>query len=90
MTGRRCNAECARGFLDGEQFTIQRVRLRLKAWDLPVTAQIADAAGLEAMTLCRGAALAIENAGDHSIRIKSSQSANERDCALVGTHRSWP
>jgi hypothetical protein len=69
---------------------VDHVSLRLKAWDLPVSAQITHAAGLEAMTLCRGAALTIENAGDHSVGIKSGQSANERDCALVGTHRSWP
>ena len=37
-----------------------RVSLRLKASDLPVSAHITDAACLEAMTLCRGAALAIE------------------------------
>src|SRR3974377_757587 len=90
MNSRRRNAEGARGFLDGEQFAVDRMSLRLKAWDLPVSAQITDAAGLEAMTLCRGAALAIENTSDHSVGIKSGQSADERDCALVGTHRSWP
>lgn len=90
MHGRRRNAEYSRGFLDGQQFAVDRVRLRLEAWDLPVSPQIADAAGFEAMTLRRGAALAIENAGNHGVGIKSSEPANERNCILVGTHRSWP
>src|SRR2546429_161021 len=40
-----------------------------------MTAQIADAAGLEAMTLCCGAALAIENAGDHAVGLLVGQHA---------------
>jgi hypothetical protein len=45
MNGRRRNAEGARGFLDGEQFAVDHVSLRLKAWDLPVLRRRARSTG---------------------------------------------
>ena len=55
-----------------------------------MAAQIADAARLEAMAICRGAPLAIEDAGDHGIGIEGRQPAQERDRILIGAYRGRP
>jgi hypothetical protein len=48
---------------------------RLEAGNTPVAAQIADAAGSEAMTICRGPLLPIEDAGDHTIGVMGREPA---------------
>jgi hypothetical protein len=40
-----------------------------------VAAQIADAAGSEAMTICRGPLLPIEDAGDYTIEVMGREPA---------------
>jgi hypothetical protein len=49
-----------------------------------VAAQVADAAGGEAMTICRGPLLPIEDAGDHTIGVMGREPAQQRDRVLVG------
>ena len=64
--------------------------LELKARNVPMAAQVADAAGFESVTICSGAPLAIEDACDHSVGIELCQPANERDCVLIGVYRCRP
>ena len=42
------------------------------------------------MAVCRGAALAIEDAGDHGVGIMDGQPADERDRVLIGAYRGRP
>src|SRR5258708_35804258 len=84
------NAERDGGSLYCQQFAVRRVGSRLKAWNIPVTTQVADAARLEAMTVCRGAALAIEDAGDHAVGVMKGETADERDRVLVGADGGRP
>ena len=90
MDGRWCNAEHGRCLLDGQQFAFGFFGTRLKARNVPMAAQVADAAGFELVTICSGAPLAIEDACDHSVGIELGQLVNERDCVLIGVYRCRP
>ena len=90
MQGRRSDAEDGRRRLDRHQLALGVRGARLEARDIPMPAQIADAARLEAMAICRGSPLAIEDAGDHGVGIMDRQSADERDRVLVGAYRGRP
>ena len=55
-----------------------------------MAAQVADAAGGEAMTICRGPLLPIEDAGDHTIGVMGREPAQQRDRVLVGADGGRP
>ena len=55
-----------------------------------MAAQVADAAGGEAMTVCRGPPLPIEDAGDHTVGVMGRESAQQRDRVLVGADGGRP
>ena len=55
-----------------------------------MAAQVADAAGGEAMTIRRGPLLPIEDAGDHTIGVMGREPAQQRDCVLVGADGGRP
>src|SRR3984885_1566483 len=90
MEGRGGDGERCRRLLDGQQVALSVRGAWLEAGDIPMAAQIADAARLEAVAICRGAPLAIEDAGDHGIGIEGRQPAHERDRILIGAYRGRP
>ena len=53
-------------------------------------AQVADAAGDEAMTVCRDPPLPIEDAGDHTVGVMGREPAQQRDRVLVGADGGRP
>src|SRR5262249_44903404 len=79
-----------RGRCEGEWLGVGRTGNRLEAGNTPVAAQIADAAGSEAMTICRGPLLPIEDAGDHTIGVMGRKPAQQRDRVLVGADGGRP
>jgi len=90
MDGRWRHTETGGGFPDRHQLSLGRFGRWPKAWDFPMTAQIADSVGVKTMTICAGSALPVENAGDDSVRIMSRQTPHERDRILVCPHDGWP
>src|SRR3984893_15020182 len=60
-------ARPAGGHLVAREFVLRRTGRRLEAENTPMAAQVADAAGGEAMTICRGPLLPIGDAGDHTL-----------------------
>src|SRR5215469_7530065 len=90
MDGRWCDAKHDSGLLDRQWFALRRTGRRLEAGNTPVAAQVADAAGGEAMTVCCGPPLPIEDAGDHTIGVMGREPAQQRDRVLVGADGSRP
>src|SRR6516164_6231721 len=90
MDGRWGNAKHDSGLLDRQQFALGRTGRRLEAGNTPVAAQVADAAGGEAMTISRGPLLPIEDAGDHTIGVMGGEPAQQRDRVLVGADGGRP
>ena len=84
MDGGRCDTEDGGGLVDGQQLAVRRVSLWLKAGNVPVAAQVADAACFEPMTISGGAILPIENAGDHGVGVMAGEPPDQRDGILVG------
>src|SRR6516164_722824 len=90
MDGRWCDAKHSGGLLDRQWFALRRTGHRLEAGNTPVAAQVADAAGSEAMTVCCGAPLPIEDAGNYIIGVMSREPAQQRDRVLVGADGGRP
>src|SRR5499427_9269572 len=84
MDGRWGDAKHASGLLDRHWFAFRRTGRLLEARNAPVAAQVADATGGEAMTICRGPSLPIEGASDHTIGVMGREPAQQRDRVLVG------
>src|SRR5262245_46685416 len=80
MDGRWGDAKHDSGLLDRQWFALWRTGRRLEAGNTPVAAQVADAAGGEAITICRGPLLPIEDAGDHT-----KWAASRRSSAIVSS-----
>src|SRR5499433_1041468 len=76
--------------LDRHWFALRHIGQWLETRNAPVAAQVADAAGGEAMTVCRGPPLPIEDAGDHTIGIMGREPAQQRDRVLVGADGGRP
>ena len=55
-----------------------------------MAAQVADAAGGEAMTVCRSPPLPIEDAGDHTVEVMGREPAQQRDRVLVSADGGRP
>ena len=67
MDGRGCDADYFRGLCDVDQFAVIGSGFRIKTWDLPVTPEIADPIGVEAMALgtwWAGVALGVNGGGN--------------------------
>jgi hypothetical protein len=90
MDGRWRNAKRDRGFLDRQQLALGRAGGRLEAGNVPVAAQIADAARDEAVTICRARPLPIEDAGDHAVGVMSRQAAHQCDRVLISADGGRP
>src|SRR5271165_5641471 len=90
MQGRGGDGERIGGLLDRQRLAFSGRGAWLEAWDIPVATQISNAVCLEAMAICRAAALPIEDAGDHRIGIERRKPAHERDRFLVGAYRGRP
>src|SRR5215469_7103308 len=90
MDGRWGDTKHDSGLLDRHQFALRRTGRRLEAGNTPVAAQVADAASGEAMTICRGPLLPIENAGDHTIGVMGREPAQQRDRVLSGADGGRP
>src|SRR5262252_3843947 len=90
MDGRWGDAKHASGLLDRHWFALRRTGRRLEARNAPVAAQVTDAAGGEAMTICRGSSLPIEDASDHTIGVMGREPAQQRDRVLVGADGGRP
>src|SRR5215831_4975894 len=85
-----CDAKHDGGLLDRHKFALGRVGGRLVAWNTPVAAQIADAAGSEPMAVGCGAPLAIENASDDAVGVVDREAAHQRDRVLISAHGGRP
>jgi hypothetical protein len=90
MDGRWRNAERGRGLLNRQQLALWRAGRRLEAGNTPVAAQIADAAGDEAMTICRATPLPIENAGDYAVGVMDREPAHQCDRVLISADGGRP
>src|SRR6516164_724138 len=83
----RCrDAEHSSCLLNRQKFALGSFRFSLIARDFPLTPQTGDVVGLETMTVGSFATLAIEDAGDHPIRIMRGQAAHERNRILIGAN----
>jgi RNA-directed DNA polymerase len=75
MQGGRCEAEFARGLVDGQAWTVYGLFGRLEARDFPVSAQAGDPVGGERQAGGGLAPLAVEDAGDDGVGIMGRQTA---------------
>src|SRR6516165_3018108 len=71
---------------DSQQLAFRADRGRLEARDLPLPPQVADMVGSKAMTVGGLPLLTVEDTGDDGVWVMCGQTANERDCALVGAY----
>ena len=65
------------------------LRLGLETRDAPVGAQSGDPIGLEAMAAGGRPPLAIENAGDHRVRVEGRQAAHEVQRSFISSNCCW-
>jgi len=75
---------------DGQQLAVRDERGRLEARDVPLPPQTAHMVGGKAVTVSGLTILTVENTGDDGVWVMRGQTANERDCVLVGAYRGRP
>src|SRR5215472_2516691 len=71
---------------DSQQLALRDGRGRLEARDVPLPPQTAHMVGRKAVTVSGLTILTVENTGDDSVWVMRGQTANKRDCVLVGAH----
>ena len=90
MHARGCDAEYLRRLGDVDQFAIGGRGRWIEARNAPVSAEIADARGIEGMPVGGCLALAIEYGGDHRVGMEPSETADQIDDVVVGADRRPP
>jgi hypothetical protein len=89
VDGRWRNAERSGGLPHRHQLAFGWFGRWPEAWDFPVTAQVADIVGVEAMAVSAGAALPVQDARDDWVWIVGGKPPHERNRILVGLHDGW-
>src|SRR3954452_14664563 len=86
MDGRGGDSEYRCRLFDRQQLALRDDRGRLEARDVPLPSQTAHMVGGKAVTVSGLTILTVENTGDDGVWVMRGQTANERDCVLVGAH----
>ena len=87
VDGRGRDAENFGGLFDGDQFPLSGLIRGFAARDVPMPPQIAYAVGREAVTVGGALTLAVEDSGNHGIRVVGGQAPHKLDGVLIRAYR---